>query len=253
MRKRLFILTLVLFGLTGCLSESEPLNSTSEVQESGNNNGGVQVDGLGSFTISEGTAYSDDRDTGIDVITLEEAAEIGAHYIYEVLGESLEGTHIELTYNYNFNISERTWGGLITHSDEVASDLSNVFISFLIDAETGERLNLMFWELEPLRGISDTRMEIMPIEELLEIFPEPDEDEIVEMMEVVREIATRHLQNSEVVRLEYGFLMENGEADTTYYPSQMSPFFIIDTEGRMIEIIIQRETHLLFMINVPFS
>lgn len=92
----------------------------------------------------------------------------------------------------------------------------------------------------------------MPEAELLEIFPEPDEAEIAEMKEVVREIATRHLQDSEIVTIEYGFWTESGEPDTTYYPSQSSPFFIIDTEGRLVEIIIQRETHLLMVINTPF-
>jgi len=159
---------------------------------------------------------------------------------------------MELGYVYNIHTSQRTWGGAISYSQERLAGFSDVVIFFAINAETGERINLHNLRLEPLNEISGLMMETMPVDELLEIFPEPDEAEIASMKEVVREIANRHLQSSEIVTLEYGFWTEDGTPDTTYHPSQNSPFFIIDTDGRVVEIIIQRETHLLVMINTPF-
>jgi len=243
MKKEIFIFSLLLFLLVGCSTDNNTANG-------GNLNQGdnTQASPLSDFTFSEGESFSDDRDTGVEVLSLEEAVEIAAAYIYEVFEDSLEGVHIELVYNYNFNISERTWSGYVRRPER-----SNLIMTFLIDAQTGERIELTYWQREPLHGISFAMMESMSEAELLEIFPEPDEAEIAEMMDVVRDIAERHLQTSEIVRLEYGFLQENGEADTTYYPSQLSPFFVIDTEGRLIEIIIQRETHLLVSINTPFG
>ncbi|MCL2559900.1 MAG: hypothetical protein FWE07_05375 [Turicibacter sp.] len=263
MKKRFFALILVLFGLIGCSSENDALND-NEIREVSkpevsipavslpeNDNNSTHIEGLGDFTFSEGRSYSDDRDTGVDVMSLEEAAQIGADYIFEVLGENLDGAHIELAYNYNPHIPDRTWFGLVSHPDRRVSG-SRIMISFLIDAQTGERFGLSYWQLEDLQGISGEMMETMPIEELLEIFPEPDESEIAEMLEVAREIAERHLQTSEIAIIEYGFSMGGGEADTTYHhPSQLLPFFVIDSEGRLIEIFIQRETHILWKINVP--
>jgi len=252
MKKAILILVPILFLFVGCTNDGEAPYESEATTAPGSID---QEDRLGNFTFFEGRSYSDDRDTGIDVISLEEAAEIGAYYIFEVLGENLDGMYMELAYNYNFHISHRTWVGFVNHSrrEGLAGQL-NAPISFVIDAETGERLFLSYSQLEPLHGISGEMMESMPVAELLEIFPDPDEAEIAEMMEVVREIAERHLQTSEIVTIEYGFWQENGDLHVTFDgPSQFSPFFIIDTEGRVIDILIQRETHLLSSINVLFD
>jgi len=246
MKKHIFILGLTLLILIGCTNDDSTTNNGEEISTGASEN---QEPALEGFTFSEGRTYSDDRDTGVDVLSLEEAADIIAYYIYEVLGENLDGAHIEVTYNYNFNIGRRTWHGRVRHPLYTG----DVF-SVLINAETGERINLSYLQLEDLHGIGWEMMESMSEAELLEIFPEPDEAEIAEMMEVVREIAERHLQTSEVATIEYGFRQEDGSPNTTWDgPYQISPFTVIDTEGRVIEIYIQRETHLLQEINVPFG
>ena len=250
-----FLAGLILLGLIGCSNENDMLNDTGEMQAIENGNDNEPINGLGSFTFFEGRSYSDDRDTGVNVISLEEAAEIGAYYIYEVLGESLDGMYMELVYNYNFHISHRTWVGHINHSRiEGITGQMSAPIFFLIDAETGERLSLNYSQLEDLHGISGEMMESMPIEDLLEIFPDPDEDEIAEMMEVAREMANRHFQTSEVAVVEYGLRQEDGGPNITWErPYQISALTVIDTEGRLIEVYIQRETHLLWQIITPFQ
>jgi len=259
-QRKVFILVFILFVLVGCSSDDGISNNEGNAPETTGRENVVQEaqevlaqeNTLGNFTVLEGESFSDDRDTGVAVISLEEAAQIVAYYVWEVLGKNLEGKYMELGYNYNIHISRRTWDGIISYSQEGLEDRSDVIIQFLINAETGERITLSSWSIEPLHGISGLMMETMPVDELLEIFPEPDEAEIASMKEVVREIANRHLQNSEIVTLEYGWWTEDGTPYTTYHPSQNSPFFIIDTDGRVVEIIIQRETHLLVMINTPF-
>lgn len=204
---------------------------------------------LETLTFFEGESFSDDRQTSIEIISIEEAAQIGAHFVYQILGNNLENMYMKLIYNFNPHIFERSWTGAISTLSEFKEDWSNVSIIFSINAETGERIELINREIEPLHGINDFQMETMPESELLEIFPEPDAFEIASMKEVVREIADKHLENTEIVAIEYGFWTESGEPATTYFPSQISPFFVIDTNDQLIEINIQRETHTLVTIN----
>jgi len=266
-KKGILFLCLILIVLVGCSNDVDTSNDSGETlyesQEApvqGNEDQDVFVQEsedqeqtlvLGEFTVSEGKSHFDDRDTGVDIISLEEAAQIGGDSILEFFGNNLDDAHIELVYNYNPHISRRTWHGVISQTMEGLEGWNNVSMDFLVNAETGEIITVGYWNIEPLHGISSFMMETMPDAELLEIFPEPDEAEIAEMMEVVRGIADRFLQDSEIVTIEYGWWIEDGEPDTSYSPSQNSPFFIIDSKGCLIEIIIQRETHLLIEIHKP--
>lgn len=159
MKKEVLILGLILFVFAGCSSDStadEKENVSYEssealLQENESPEPVSQANTLGDFTFFEGESVSDDRDTGVDVISLEEAAQIGANYILELLENNLEGAYMQLVYSYNWHLSLRTWSGVIGSSREGIEDWNDMPINFLIHAETGEKISLMNnWNVEPL-------------------------------------------------------------------------------------------------------
>ena len=95
-QRKVFILVFILFALVGCSSDEGITNNEGNAHETTDRENVVQEaqevlaqeNTLGNFTILEGESFSDDRDTGVAVISLEEAAQIVAYYIWEVLGKN---------------------------------------------------------------------------------------------------------------------------------------------------------------------
>lgn len=202
---------------------------------------------LHGMTIME-SEVSEDRDFGIELLSFEEVSELAVDYISELLNRRFNGMYMQLTRSYNPYFSQHIWEVVVAYS-EIDFDVQNEILWVEIDAVTGEVMFFLNLSVEPLYGINDLMMDVMSEVELLELFPEPNEIEIAEMREVVREYAQRHFSNSNILTLEYGFYTAGGIPDVTYYPSQNSPFFAIDDQARVVTIVIQRETkHLLIII-----
>jgi len=87
-------------------------------------------------------------------------------------------------------------------------------------------------------------------EERLEIFPTPDEDEIVRLMEVARNSAKHHFNTSTVEMVELG-TSEGIIFDVSGWPTMF--FFAIDDTGRVVDMTIARETNQLESLNTPME
>jgi len=182
-----------------------------------------------------------------ELLLFEEIAVFATHYISELFGDEFNGKYLQLTYEYDHYISQHIWVGKVAYLME-DFDTWDLLFMLEFDAITGKRLFFSNLSFDPLYGINDFAMTNMEEAQLLELFPEPNDEEIATMKEVIRHYAERHFSDSTIVVLEYGFYTLGGIPDITYYASQNSPFFVIDDRGRVAEIIIQRETHQLLMI-----
>jgi len=259
MKKCIIILSLTLLGLIACSDNSLDFETilTDQVPYPTTPKQVVDTEGsgmvLGKFNLlEEATSYSDNRDSGIEIISMEEAATIGANSLLEILGENLEGKYMQLWYNHNPHVSrmQNTWVGEIAYYPENLEKNHHTHL-FRIDAITGEVLDLRR-QLEPLHNIDFFTMQAMTEDELWELFPKPDEIEIETMLEIVTRYAQRYFNNSLEVSVELGIYGED-DIDIIDSPTGYLYFIAIDGTGHVVEVAIQRETNQLAFIGVPLT
>lgn len=258
--KKLFLISiLILFSLIGC-AEGDPATEqtgdepsllapvASEYSEA------EAV--LGNFILlEEGVTSSDNRDSGVEIISLEEAAAIGERYIFEILGESLKGKYVQLSYNHNFNLVEgsphqNTWYGAVARSLEDLENNYSVF-TFLLNAETGTLLDVMNWQLEPVHDLDFLEMEQLTEAEWWELFPRPSEEEIEMMRQVAIKYAQRYFSETTISNIEIGFYGE--ETDFLAKPNNFFVFNVTDETGHVMNVFLQRETNLFSLMEFPLK
>ena len=204
---------------------------------------------LGEFTILEGEFSNVAEQAG--ALTIEEAAAIGGAYILDIFNDDLDGMYMELTFDYNHQISHSTWNGRIARTatefnpkyDLTAGEFPPLLLTFMIDAFTGERLGISNVEDDSLTPFSFEMNE----GELLELFPEPGEEEVEQLTAIAYEYAERHFGRGMV------FNIELNSVDSIYNPSPYLSFIAIDNEDRVIEVSIRRETLELELIFTPMN
>ena len=101
-------------------------------------------------------------------LPMEEAAQIGAEYIWDIFDVSIDGMHVEMLFADWPSSSRTYWSGNVARSAEaldIRSDGggSEVLYMFLIDAETGMRVDI--WGGQRSRAFTEISEEEM--EELL--------------------------------------------------------------------------------------
>ena len=249
MKKMMLILLFLSLGLIGCADHGASSESVIRIDQSDF----LEADlTLGEFTILEGFhGFPGDRS---DALTLEEAATIGATYVLNVFRNPLAGMYMELTFNYNPHISRSTWIGNIAYSPEDFGGEIEGFLPallvFSIDALTGERISIINHSIDPLHEMADLWM--MSEDERWELFPEPDEEEMELMMEIAHNFAQRHFAHELIINIELGIYL-NGVTDSAYFPSPDLFFVATDSEGRIVQIMIQRGTMQLLSIHTPLE
>ena len=243
------ILVLLPFVLIACADNNEVIpNALNELDQND-----ISIPALGSeeltlgdFTILEGLhGFPGDR---LGTLSIEEAAHIGAIYILDVFYNTLEGMYLEMTFNYNPHISESLWIGTIAHSPDSFGGAYEGFIPgiimFSIDAFTGERVNISNEGLESLHILDLPPWELSEAE-FLELYPKIDDDEMEIMVEVATDYASRHFGDSSTVE-SINFVDESN-------PNEFLNFTAMDNNGRVVDILIQRETRKLYSISSPLD
>jgi len=92
-----------------------------------------------------------------NAISTEAATQIGAQYILDVFGESIEGMHVDIFFTAWPGHSRQHWGGRVTLSEDPRAQ-NGVMYNFLIDAITGERIDISRIELRQQAGAADELM-----------------------------------------------------------------------------------------------
>jgi len=112
---------------------------------------GFQVPTLNIVSSSENNVHVNNTVTA-SAMSMEEAAELGAQYIWDVFGESIDGMYVEMMFA-NWSSQSRTyWLGVVFPSDPTSMETTDIrsrthrahneLYRFLIDAVTGLRVDI---------------------------------------------------------------------------------------------------------------
>ncbi|MCL2402921.1 MAG: hypothetical protein FWC86_01605 [Coriobacteriia bacterium] len=202
-------------------------------------------------TIIDGNSkLCDPRPT--DIVSMERAVQIGMQYVWDIFNEDADGTYIEMTFVDLFSNSKTYWMGTIAvHAEDLGRDiyynsasaepwLTTGLYSFIVDAETGLRVEIFPWRdlqqgesynqwlvrYEEEGFVQFETGEIVPVSEQdwMREWLEKNLDEqmaylglnkedIEPYLEAAREFARTHFNNSELVyetekfELSYGYMI----------------------------------------------
>ena len=194
-----------------------------------------------------------------NALSAEEAAEIGAQYIWELFGESIDGTVLVMTYTHWPNSTRSVWVGSVlepegidvnTFTQETFDPNVRRLFSFNIDSVTGMRMD-MFADsnFSTLAGISELCWETVVSGAMEPTFTTHPGHETA-----AREFAQRHFNASTVVDIQFQAEMStplvldqdvNGNIFATDYSLK---FYVTDNTGRTAELVISMQTgQLLFL------
>jgi len=97
-------------------------------------------------------------------LSAEEAAQIGAQYIYEIFGECIDGAKVQMTFNGHMQHRGRpgVWtgvvgDGIVPEGVDFEMPLGSIMYIFLLNAETGEAI-----QVEYVAGLEEGMMILTP-------------------------------------------------------------------------------------------
>lgn len=192
------------------------------------------------------------------ILSMDEAVEIGAMYVWELFGESLDGMYIEMLYS-DWGTARTYWQGTVYRDEEAAEqhelEYAAPLYNFLIDSVTGMRVDITATidtktpsteELEVLRNRRHDTWELMQswyekdiTEQIAEIGL--TETEIDAYKKQATELAEKHFNNSTVA--EAGLISPRpganlhvrprfDEADNMKFFLESLTFSVTDDTGR---------------------
>lgn len=212
-----------------------------------------------------------------DSLSPEEAAQIGAQYIWDMTGESIDGLTVKMIYSSWPSYSRSYWTGDVIDPAEVPKtpDRIQEHYEFVIDAVTGDRVSLYPYILYPYFDIPFTpamlgegkTVTMTPLQ--LETMQYEAPPEVEEFAEIAREYAQKHFNHSKVtsvdfcsitVRAEDGQYIEAYKAGkdipysfTIYEKLRIITFSVTDDTGRVAILDIDMDTNLVKSIDAMDS
>jgi len=164
-------------------------------------------------------------------LSLEEAAQIGARYVWDVFGEPLDGMYVTMTYVAWTGHGRTQWFGVIypdaqaarIHGPIAPHDHSEPMFHFLIDAVTGQRVDISYhssrtpalWTQEEMHAFGEWRRysdqmrswyyinSTVGLEERMEYLGVARED-LETYKQMAAELAQRQFIDSTVVDVQFG-------------------------------------------------
>jgi len=125
------------------------------------------------------------------------AAILGAMYIWDMFGESIDGKFVNMRYMSWPSNSRTYWNGLVAESEEAFTQGQFIF-DFNVDSVTGERIDIF-------RGLE--AWDEQHADAIMSFFSSYDNlqmpDNMDEHAQLAKEIASRHFINSTVVDAEF--------------------------------------------------
>jgi hypothetical protein len=198
---------------------------------------------------------------GKNAMSPEEAAQIGARYIWDMTGESIDGKTVEMSYSALPFSAKTYWRGVVANpADDLKTDFpepvlfvsedgsvstvgNTTLYSFHIDAVTGERVSIdPGVDIPTPENYGEGKVCVLTQEEL-EAMRYNAPANVDEYAEIARAFAEKHFNHSTVERvdfraitLNYGNWEETARQHTAYAESDKSkPFtYTIYEKGRHI-------------------
>jgi len=219
----------------------------------------------GDYQAPELTVYQNHNEwytASANALTPEAAAELGAQYIWDLFGESIDGKTVEMNYTAQPYHTRAYWHGAVADTREDLENHDTQF-RFTICAVSGERIDIssaVLAEISPeikealsaLMNDNSRRDKTVRVRSGGE--PPAQLDEYAQAAE---DFAAKHFTGTEVVSVEFrsaavaGFeLDENGNIVMN---GQRLLFTVTDSTGREAEVAISRETRELFSIGTQHN
>jgi len=213
----------------------------------------------------------------------EEAAQIGAYYIWDVFGESIDGMYITMNYTAWYGHARTHWAGTVHPTIESIGldwefdgengheDPFEPMFMFLIDAITGKRVDIMYFGprvrqhpdgitadylMEFRSSLSDTWFFMDVHEQMYYIGLTPEQLKVY--TQIAKEFAARHFNNSMIADAElgndYGTGLNIGpridENGNMFAVLEGLSFTITDDTGRIAHVRIPAEAGRSRMIRI---
>jgi hypothetical protein len=199
--------------------------------------------------------------TRTNAILPEDAAQIGAHHIYNMFGEDISGKTVLMIYS-DYPSSTRTfWGGFVAESgdiDDVSQIVGAGLFNFLLDAVTGECIDIstsIHWmtSSDELTAALEELFENRTREDTIELRSGgPVPENLDELINTVRYFAQKHFTDTSSGRIEFKYvnaLRYDFDNDDNIYVSERSIVFeVTDNTGRVADIAITENGKQLIFI-----
>ena len=201
---------------------------------------------------------SDDRGPDSNELPLAEVAEIFQQQFELFMNDSLAGRYLVMEYMYNFHVSNRYWTGVVynkqpdvTLNRQERDQQAEAQIFIVLDAETGRLINLGRYEIPAIRGYSIEEIWRMSDSERQERFPSPTPREIRLAEAAALAFGEKYYGESDIRSIQLGIYTIPGDSlELMIYSLN---FILRDSEGRVVEIEISRDSHELFHIHTPYT
>ena len=256
-------------AMTTVMNTSAPSTNVSPIAESSSNiTTTVQNsprEGFVTPTLTVEVLDRLDRQTpSANALSAEEAAIIGAQYIWEVFGISIDGSFVAMNY-WDWDSHNRTyWHGNVSNSAANFFGQIERSFGFQIDAVTGEWINISHFTNFRDTMASEARDRFNALTRTDEGWawyneavnavnadlnaPEP----LDEYIQAVMEYTSRHFINTEVVNVEFISIRASqfsfDENDNLISVANVLRFTATDSTGRTADVLIDEQTRAVAMI-----
>ena len=237
------------FASTASGTESIPLTQTAVNIPAEN----TQAEGFQSpaLTVLEHPELNNHANNTVpaDAISMEDVAQIAAQYIWDMYGKSIDGMYVQVLYGAWSSHTRVFWMVEVAETKEAFEDFNSMF-SITLDAVTGERISISYLGATSMcdEVIAILRSDI-DLMIALRMGSTEAPEQLDNLTQLVREHATRHFINTEVVNVEFvlersggiaeAVLDENGDVIVT---ARQVMFTVTDSAGRIADVTITEET-----------
>jgi hypothetical protein len=197
--------------------------------------------------------FESDAIPSINALSPEAAAEIGAQYIWDMFGKSIDGMMVEFIYSAMPSLTRTLWKGLVVESDTLC--FNETWIEFAIDSITGERIDIInkraaFGQAMPpdvqtaVDAIfsDENNWEAQKALRMSGAFPEITDAHY----QAAREFAERHFSTTEVISVEsvsgYSRSFDFDDNGNLVRTDHRYTFDATDSTGRVASVRIDLET-----------
>ena len=160
------------------------------------------------MTSADETSADEEKPTG--VLSAEEAALIGAEYLWDMFGADLDGMTFEMRYT-QFDLYTRDyWMGNVIKLDEIGQNMRDYNYTFALDALTGERVEIWHFRMcdwiSPEVNVLLSNLAVHDPETLERLWEETGRlplsvDAVIPVENLGRIVAQRHFNNTELVQV----------------------------------------------------
>ena len=185
----------------------------------------------------------------ISAMPMETAAQIGAEYIWDVFGVSIDGMYVTMFYSAWQGHAREHWHGqvFLTRADAMSTERFNPVFWFAIDSETGKRIDISYSSQTSNQPHDDDAIRVWRMSDELIALHEMGDAEIMHYFGMSQEeleqyerralrYAKRHFNESTVADIALGTTVIGANGEAISLPGvRLGPW--IDENGELTTLI----------------